>query len=145
MLKRFGGWRPTAIAQGYVKNSMKNREKIYDNITHASEFSRTNHQPSTSTHPQSSISTQPQPSTSTDPQLTKPHTLSSSSISILETEIIIPTNDNTSPDGEMECDHFSGGFEINEEDLLEIDKLDQHNLIVANHLFSQQLKTKKYL
>lgn len=55
-------------------------------------------------------------------------TLTSSSVNIFEAEVIIPTNDKTSPDGKMECDHFSDGFEINEEELPKIDKLKQPKL-----------------
>ncbi|XP_057329469.1 uncharacterized protein LOC130670209 [Microplitis mediator] len=33
MLKQLGGWKSTAIAQGYVENSLKTRERIFDRIT----------------------------------------------------------------------------------------------------------------
>ncbi|XP_057322774.1 uncharacterized protein LOC130666104 [Microplitis mediator] len=49
MLKRLGGWKSTSIAQGYVENSLKNREKIFDSIIHAAKPSdQLNPQPSTS-------------------------------------------------------------------------------------------------
>ncbi|XP_039307828.1 uncharacterized protein LOC120358251 [Solenopsis invicta] len=49
MLKQLGGWKSLTIAQGYVENSLKNREKIYERITNATVSNdHLNPQPSTS-------------------------------------------------------------------------------------------------
>ncbi|XP_071629088.1 uncharacterized protein [Temnothorax longispinosus] len=49
MLKQLGGWKSITIAQGYVENSLKNREKIYECITNATVSNdHLNPQPSTS-------------------------------------------------------------------------------------------------
>ncbi|XP_057319465.1 uncharacterized protein LOC130663914 [Microplitis mediator] len=49
ILRQLGGWKSTAIAQGYVENSLKNREKIFQKITHAAVSNiQNNPQPSTS-------------------------------------------------------------------------------------------------
>ncbi|XP_071553455.1 uncharacterized protein [Temnothorax nylanderi] len=49
MLKQLGGWKSITVAQGYVENSLKNREKIYECITNATVCNdHLNPQPSTS-------------------------------------------------------------------------------------------------
>lgn len=45
-IKQLGRWRSDIIAQGYIENSMHNRQLIYNGITH--ETSKTESKPSTS-------------------------------------------------------------------------------------------------
>ncbi|XP_077279740.1 uncharacterized protein LOC143907092 [Temnothorax americanus] len=49
MLKQLEGWKSAGIAEGYIENSLLNRQKIFDNITHAANANSQSHpQPSTS-------------------------------------------------------------------------------------------------
>ncbi|XP_044585640.1 uncharacterized protein LOC123265787 isoform X1 [Cotesia glomerata] len=51
MLKQLGGWKSANIAEGYIENSLLNRQKIFDKITHTVKValpSDTNPQTSTS-------------------------------------------------------------------------------------------------
>ncbi|XP_074100628.1 uncharacterized protein LOC141528467 [Cotesia typhae] len=49
MLKQLGGWKSTAIAQGYVENSLKTRERIFNSITGTVDpKANNNSEPSTS-------------------------------------------------------------------------------------------------
>ncbi|XP_074100573.1 uncharacterized protein LOC141528424 [Cotesia typhae] len=49
MFKQLGGWKSTAIAQGYVENSLKTRERIFNSITGTVDpKANNNSEPSTS-------------------------------------------------------------------------------------------------
>ncbi|XP_043283219.1 uncharacterized protein [Venturia canescens] len=49
MLKQLGGWKSSSIAEGYIENSLLNRQKIFDKITHAAKANtQLNPQPSAS-------------------------------------------------------------------------------------------------
>ncbi|XP_034944127.1 uncharacterized protein [Chelonus insularis] len=37
MLKQLGGWKSANIAEGYIENSLLNRQKIFNKITHADQ------------------------------------------------------------------------------------------------------------
>lgn len=82
-----------------MENSLKNREKIYESITHASI----------------SAPTRSQPSTSTTNDLTP--------------KVPTTKNDNKSTDAGINPINFSDEFEINDEDLAKIDNLDQPEVL----------------
>lgn len=52
MVKQLGRWRSDIIAQGYIENSMHNRQLIYDGVVHKATTANTHSNPSTSTSAQ---------------------------------------------------------------------------------------------
>ncbi|XP_077260513.1 uncharacterized protein LOC143896488 [Temnothorax americanus] len=97
MLKQLGGWKSTEIAQTYVQNSLKNRQRIFDNITHAA----------TSNASTSNAQSNPQPSTSKNN--------AASAIGIDRNEASIPL--------EIGYDDFHEEFEVDNDALAELEKL----------------------
>lgn len=96
-----------------MENSLKNREKIYNSITHASISAPTHLQPSTST---TNHSTPKVPTTE---------------------------NDNKSTGAELDPINFSDEFEINEEDLAKIDELDHPEVLNRSPTPSFRTANKK--
>ncbi|XP_046589723.1 uncharacterized protein LOC107216981 [Neodiprion lecontei] len=116
MLKQLGGWKSTNIAQGYVENSMKNREKIYESITYAT----------------ASTVTDPEPSTS-------------SAKNDCSVKITNPKNSDEPSHAKVDFHTFSDDFEIDDEDLARIDELDEPEIPKSPQVFFRTASNKKIL